>query len=178
MNQYLGLVQLLGLGKPLLPAVAKGAGILPERILQGLGTVGGIECAFGCLLGHGGHIAKAIPSIRNGLGGALNLTVKTELVHALPEHAREAPNPLDYVVAGFVMSLHASSPSGRSLAHLLEDFPQLLLERGRGEGLDHVAIGTCLGSRNDVLLLGLGCDHEDRNILEAGVSPDLLEHLE
>src|SRR5690606_5847539 len=50
--------------------------------------------------------------------------------------------------------------------------------RGGRERLDDVAVGAGLGSRDDVLLLGLGRYHQHGQALQVRVQADLLEHFQ
>src|SRR5690606_24009263 len=62
------------------------------------------------------------------------------------------------------------------LTEFFKDFVQLFFKDGGGEGLDHIAVGTGLGSSNDVFLLGLGRYHEHRQLGKRRVGTDLLQH--
>src|SRR5690625_1965524 len=54
----------------------------------------------------------------------------------------------------------------------------LFLQHGGGEGFDHIAIHTGLGGFNDLVPLGLGGDHEHRQIPQPLVVAHLSQQLD
>src|SRR5574340_152952 len=75
---------------------------------------------------------------------------------------------------GFSAAVAVMSDS--RLFHFFENLAQLFPERGGCERLDHVAAGTGLSRRDDVLLLRFRSNHQHRELAQCAIRTDILEH--